>query len=236
MLSVALREDAWIPRRMAGPDDFIQQQRRRDGLALKILRQRSGMSQERAAERAEIGVQSWQNYEVGRRGMDAAKLDRVTAAIGSSAEEHALEVAKLSDAERVQTSRGFEDRARPFALPLGGIAYGGTNRPAVYDMSEPEVIDFAAYFTANDRVLRLAGMSMYPYADEGGFVTYNLRKPPRRGYGCVIEMKSGAYLVKRFERFEDDTLHVTELHPEEKPLQIALDEVRGVYAIGLRGD
>lgn len=221
---------------MAGSEDIIHQQRRRDGLALKILRNRSGLSQEVAAERAQIGVQSWQNYEVGRRGMDAGKIAKVTAAVGSSPEEHALEVAKLSDADRVQHSRGMEDRSRPFALPLGGVAYGGANRPAIYDMSAPEVIDFAAYFTANDRVLRLAGMSMYPYADEGGFVTYNVRKPPRRGQGCVIEMKAGSYLVKRFERIDAETLHVTELYPTERALEFALAEVRGIYAIGLRGD
>lgn len=221
---------------MAGPEDVIQHRRRIDGLALKILRKRSGASQEAAAERAQIGVQSWQNYEVGRRGMDAVKLAKVTAAVDSSPEEHALEVAKLSEADRAHHSRGMEDRSRPFSLPLGGVAYGGANRPAVYDMGEPEVIDFAAYFTANDRVLRLAGMSMYPYADEGGFVTYNLRKPPRRGYGCVIEMKDGAYLVKRFERFADDILHVTELYPEERALTFPLQDIRGVYAIGFRVD
>lgn len=236
MLSLAYREEAWKPRRMAGTDDFVQQQRRRDGAALRILRQRAGLTQEQAAERAEIGVQSWQNYEVGRRGLDRPKLERVTAALGSSPEEHALEVAKLAEVDRAQSARGLEERSRPFTLPLGGVAYGGAHRPAVYDMSEPEVIDFAAYFTANDRVLRLAGMSMYPYADEGGFVTYNLRKPPRRGQGCVIEMNNGSYLVKRFERFTDATLHVTELYPEERPLEFPLSDVRGVYAIGLRGD
>ena len=77
---------------------------------------------------------------------------------------------------------------------------------------------------------------MYPYAEPGGFVTYNPRQPARRGHGCVIEMKDGSKLVKRYEHHDAETLTVTELWPEEKQLTIPLADVAGVYAIGLRGD
>jgi hypothetical protein len=49
-------------------------------------------------------------------------------------------------------------------------------------------------------------------------------------------MLDGSYAVKRFERMDDETLYVTELWPRERELTFALSEVRGVYAIGLRGD
>lgn len=130
----------------------------------------------------------------------------------------------------------MSERGRDMALPVGGIAHGGALRPNLYDDGgEAEVIDFAQYFTAGTQVLRLAGMSMVPYAEPGGFVTYNVRQPARRGQGCVIEMADGSYAVKRFERMDDNHLYVTELYPKERELTFDLAEVKGVYAIGLRG-
>ncbi len=123
------------------------------------------------------------------------------------------------------------------ALPVGGVAHGGATAPNLYDDGgEAEVIDFARFHSAGNLVLKIAGMSMVPYAEPGSFVTYNVRQPPRRGQGCVIQMKDGSYLVKRFERMDDDTLYVTELYPVERALTYPLVEVQGVFAIGLRGD
>ena len=107
----------------------------------------------------------------------------------------------------------------------------------MYDLvEEPEIVDFADYFAHGTRVLRLGGMSMVPYAEPGGFVTYNPRRAARRGHGAVIQMKNGSYQVKRFDRIADGKLIVTELYPEERELEFDLNEVEGVYAIGLRGD
>lgn len=217
----------------------MDDEKARAGAALKILRKRSGLSGEAAAHEAGIHPQTWRNYENGRRHMDAATLARATRAIGSSPEEHALEMARLPGAPTQERSfaSGLEERGRVLQLPVGGYAFGGAARPAMYDLvEEPEVVDFADYFAAGTRVLRLGGMSMVPYAEPGGFVTYNPRRPARRGQGAVIQMKDGSYQVKRFERIDGDKLIVTELYPVERELQIDMAEVEGVYAIGLRGD
>ncbi|WP_312782039.1 helix-turn-helix domain-containing protein [Brevundimonas sp.] len=217
--------------------------RERAGAALKILRKRAGMTQEDAAGAAErISLPSWKNYERGLRFMDNPTLARALRAIGSTPDEHALEMQRLvgpvAFPDRPDSFRaGMEERGRVMALPVGGIAHGGALRPNIYDDGgEAEVIDFAQFFAPGTRVLRLGGMSMVPYAEPGGFVTYNPRQPARRGQGCVIEMKDGSYAVKRFERTDEETLYVTELYPEERELQFPLRDVHGVYAIGLRGD
>lgn len=239
MLSLAVRSEAWNSRLMAGSRNLLDEEKARAGAALRILRKRAGLSQEAAADAAEVHPQSWRNYENGRRHMDNPTLAKLTAAIGSSAEEHALEMARLPGARPTERSfaTGLEERGRVLQLPVGGVAFGGAARPAMYDLvEEPEVVDFADYFAAGTRVLRLGGMSMVPYAEPGGFVTYNPRRPAKRGQGAVIQMKDGSYQVKRFERIEDGKVIVTELYPTERQLELDLEEVVGVYAIGLRGD
>lgn len=242
MSSLALRSDPWISTRMVDISAHEQQERELAGAALKILRKRAGLTQEAAVANATgISLPSWKNYEWGKRGMDAPTLARAVAAVGSTVEAHQLEVSRLSrpmSADRNERSfLGVEDRGRPMALPVGGVAHGGAPRPNVFDHGgQAEVIDFASYFAPGTRVLRLGGMSMVPYAEPGGFVTYNPRQPARRGFGAVIEMVDGDYIVKRFDKMDADTLYVTELYPEERELTFPLSDVRGVYAIGLRGD
>jgi len=219
-----------------------RQERELAGAALKILRKRAGLTQEAAVGQAQgISLPSWKNYEWGKRAMDAPTLARAVAALGATVEAHQLEVARLSrptSADRNESGfMGVQDRGRPMALPVGGIAHGGALRPNLFDDGgQAEVIDFASYFAPGTRVLRLGGMSMVPYAEPGGFVTYNPRQPARRGQGAVVEMLDGSYMVKRFERMDAETLYVTELYPEERGLTFPLADVRGVYAIGLRGD
>lgn len=238
MSSLALRSEAWISRRMAGIDDTRASDMARAGQALRILRKRAGLSQEAAAGEANIHPQTWRGYENGRRFMDNPTLAVVTRALGSSPEEHALEVLRLSGRTEGRTfASGMEERGRVLQLPVGGVAHGGAIMPAVFDQpSEPDVIDFASFFTPGTRVLRLAGMSMFPYADAGGLVTYNPRVPAKRGQGAVVEMKDGSYLVKRFDRIDDAVVHLTELYPQERSFTVPIEAVRGVYAIGLRGD
>lgn len=238
MLSLAVRSEAWNSRLMAGTKNLLDDEKARAGAALRILRKRAGLSGEAAAHEAGIHPQSWRNYENGRRLMDNPTLAKLTAALGSSPEEHALEMARLPGGRPERSfAAGLEERGRVLQLPVGGVAFGGAARPAMYDLvEEPEVVDFADYFAAGTRVLRLGGMSMVPYAEPGGFVTYNPRRPAKRGQGAVIQMKDGSYQVKRFERIEDGKVIVTELYPTERQLELDLEEVEGIYAIGLRGD
>lgn len=225
---------------MAVMKDVEAADRRRKGLALKALRRRLGMTQDQAGEQYGKTVQAWQLYEQGKRHFSEPKLATLLAALNATREEFDFELAKVPEilAEAPpEPSRGFEERPfAPLHIPVGGIAHGGALRPNVYDEGGGEVVDFARFFSPGTRVLRLAGMSMFPYAEAGGFVTYNPRHPARRGQGAVIEMTDGGFAVKRFERFDGEMLVVTELYPEEQELRIPLDTVAGVYAIGLRGD
>lgn len=225
---------------MPGPNDLLDDDKARAGAALKILRKRAGLSGEAAAAEAGVHAQTWRNYENGRRLMDAPTLARMVAAVGATVEDHAQEMARMPGAVAPQErsfASGLEERGRVLQLPVGGYAFGGAARPAMYDLTEePEIVDFADYFAKGTRVLRLGGMSMVPYAEPGGFVTYNPLRAARRGQGAVIQLKDGSYQVKRFERIADGKLIVTELYPVERELEFDLNEVEGVYAIGLRGD
>lgn len=241
MSSLAARSEVWNSRLMTGSDDLLNDEKTRAGAALKILRARSGKSGEEVALEADVHPQTYRNYEKGRRRIPPEVLPRILVALGADAEDHALEMSRLAATTPPPTERSFaaglQERGRVLQLPVGGYAFGGAARPAMYDLvEEPEVVDFADYFAAGTRVLRLGGMSMVPYAEPGGFVTYNPRRLARRGHGAVIQMKNGSYQVKRFERIEGDKLIVTELYPVERELQIEMSEVEGVYAIGLRGD
>jgi len=213
--------------------------RRRKGLALKALRMRLGVSQAEAAEAAGFSsYKSWQYYEAGDRKFSEPKLQVLLLALNADREEFDLQLARIpEEAGRAPRVRAVQERpSRPYELPFAGMAFGGGRRPTFAEGHEAQVIDLAQFFAPGTRFLRLDGMSMYPYAEPGGFVTYNPRQPARRGHGCVIEMKDGAMLVKRYEHHDDETLTVTELWPEEKQLEIPLADVVGVYAIGLRGD
>ncbi|MGQ3041425.1 MAG: helix-turn-helix domain-containing protein [Brevundimonas sp.] len=224
---------------MAGNKELLGEDMARAGAALRVLRKRLGISGEEAAHRAGVHAQTWRNYENGRRLMDNETLGRMVAAVSATVEDHAQEMARTAPASLPGESPWFGSRKgdRPLVFPVGGVAHGGGPRPNIYDQgSEAEVIDFTDFLNANTRILRLAGMSMVPYAEPGGWVSYNPLRPARRGQGAVIHMKDGSYQVKRFERIAGGKVHVTELYPEERELTYELDDVEGVYAIGLRGD
>lgn len=242
MSLVALKTEPWPNRVMTGYRDREASDRRRKGMALKALRERMGISQSAAADAAGFtSYKAWQNYEHGQRNFSDPKLEKLLAALPATQEAFALELARIPEDDAAPARpRGVASTPRSFAaayqLPSGGIAHGGALRPNVADEVSGEVVDLAQFFAPGTRYLQLGGMSMYPYADSGGFVTYNPRNPPRRGYGCVIEMNDGSKLVKRFEHYDNEKLVVTELWPEERKLEIPLSDVAGVYAIGMRWD
>ena len=239
MSLLAVKSKSWPQQSMTVARDNEAADRRRKGLALKAVRRRLGFTQETAAAAYKVTIQAWQNYEAGKRHLSDPKIRDLLAALNSDREEFDFELAKLPENEPEPTGRhaGFEER--PFAnsvhLPVAGVAHGGGLRPDIYEEAEPEVIDLSAFFSPGTLFLRLDGMSMFPYAAPGGFVTYNPKNPAKRGEGCVIEFKDGSKLVKRFEHYDNETLTVTELWPEEKTLTYPLNEIRGVYLIGVRG-
>ena len=58
----------------------------------------------------------------------------------------------------------------------------------------------------------------------------------KRGAGCVIETKSGEAYVKIYQSSDGSNLFVKELQPEERVITFPQIEIKGVYAILLRGD
>lgn len=237
MQLVAPSTERWSHRPMNGFRDREAADRRRMGLALKALRSRLGISQGAAAEAAGFSsYKAWQNYEAGARNISEPKLRTLLAALNADRDEFDDQLNRIPvDEVRPVTPRQGSDRQRAYILPYSGLAHGGALRPNLADEEEIEV-NLERFFAPGTRVLRLDGMSMYPYAEPGGFVTYNPSQPARRGQGCVVEMADGTRLVKRYEQHDDKVLVVTELWPEEKTLTFPIEEVAGVYAIGLRGD
>lgn len=243
MSLLAIRTQPWPKQLMNAVRDNEAIDRRRKGLALRALRKRLGHTQETAAGAHGVTPQAWQNYEGGKRHLSDTKVAALVGSLGGDMEEFQLELSRIPDAPppaaaSARRRAGLEERSfdNVYRLPLAGVAHGGPARPDFsHDMGEAEGFELRRFFKPGTEVLQVGGMSMYPYAEPGGFVTYNRRDLPKRGEGCVIEMKDGSKLVKRFEHYDDHELVVTELWPEEKRLTFPLADVAGVYAIGLRG-
>lgn len=225
---------------MAVARDTEAEDRLRKGLALKAVRRRLGFTQEAAALAYKVTTQAWQNYEGGKRHLSDPKIASLLVALNSDREEFDLELARLPEPAPPPTTRlgGMEERpgSEAFQFPVAGVAHGGPLAPNLYQEAGAEVFDLARFFAPGTLILKLAGMSMYPYAEQGGWVSYNPNQPARRGHGCVVEMKDGAKLVKRFDGYTDNELLLTELWPDERQIRLDLADVKGVYAIGVRGE
>ena len=77
---------------------------------------------------------------------------------------------------------------------------------------------------------------MVPWAEPGEVVVFDRDRYPRRGGGCVIETKAGEYYVKLYEKNDGATLFARELFPEERVITYRMVDIKGVYAIRMRGD
>ncbi len=242
MLSVAQRDVRWPYRRMAvhptdAPETF---ERKLYGRALKALRERAEMSQPMAADAMGVTLTAWQNYEAGKRQWKHRLKREAAAAVGATPED--LELAKTEIETGVESPAplpipGMRERAQPFKFPIYGRARMGPQGVNIYDAGEPEgVIDLAVLLGPNTRAMRLAGESMGAYAEPGSFILYQTDRWPGRGKGCVIETLDGEYYVKRYERTDGAAVYVTELFPEERQVRFDMKDLKGVYAIVLRGD
>lgn len=242
MLSVATAGRTWAYRAMpAALNDAPEvSERKLVGRALRALRDRAGMTQPEAADAMGVTVAAWQNYEAGKRQWKPALLRDVLAAIGATPEELAMARAHMQDEPQIQIATYAGVRERPaaaFQVPVHGRARMGPMGANLHDAGEPEgVIDLNSIVGPHTRALRLAGESMIPYAEPGGFVLYQLNQWPGRGKGCVIETTAGEYHVKRYDRTDGSAVYATELWPEEKQLRFEMKDLKGVYAVMLRGD
>lgn len=211
------------------------------GQALKRLRTRYGMSQRAAADAAGTSQQNWQRYEQGAVDafLKATVQRRMVEALGASMEELGYVMAEIEDGRPPAAPMGGMAESRPlrrFEFPMEGRVRAGKLGMEVFDPGETEVLDLNALLGPDVRFLPVAGESMLPYAEPGGHLSYNLKRGPARGKGCVVALEDGTFLVKRYEGVEGSTLVVTELFPVERKLEIPLQDVRGVYRVGLRVD
>jgi transcriptional regulator with XRE-family HTH domain len=205
------------------------------GAALRRLRMRYDLTQQAAAERANTRQQTWQRYEAG--GNDAllkvTLQRRLAEAVGSDHEEFLLELAGINaPAQKRPNALAEREQQRPFEV--GVVARVGA-LPGGYDADDMATIDLSTFLGDDVRVMQVAGESMVPYAEPGGFVTYHLKRYPRRGQGCVIELADGSYVFGKYERIDDGSVFISELCPPRE-LAFDRDKVLGVYAVGLRGD
>lgn len=224
----------------------------RYGLALKRLRLRYDMSQRQAAEAAGTYQQNWQRYE---RGENDALLKpvlqrRLAEGLGASHEEFLVELAQVNADPAAPAFSpepiNLADRiARRTEFPLDGRMRPAPNGMEVFDSGEPDAIDLGQILPQGTRFLRLAGEDMIPYAEPGGYISYNPFAPPQRGRGCVIRMTNGAMHVKKFLGMRDGQLQAIEYRAithegrpgyVETPVSYDLRDVEGVFLAGIRGD
>lgn len=212
------------------------------GAAVRALRDEKGLSQPQAGARMKpspVTAQAWANYEAGKRRFTEVLIGRICAAIGVSRDELiSMRNRQLAEgAAPTPRPQMVREAARVFELPVWGRARAGPSGPELHDEGEPEqVIDLRTIFGATTRALRVAGESMTGYVEPGELVIYDTATWPRRGHGCVVELHSGNFLVKLYEKTDGSTLFLREHFPEERTLDVSMAEVKGVYAVRLRGD
>lgn len=213
------------------------------GLALRRLRERAKMSQDDAAAAFGVSRQGWQVYEKGDRNgiLRSDTQSRLATAVQATREELLTERARLNQGESIGTSDSdvvqLSDRRRTFELPIWGRARAGTLAPSyVADLGAPsELVDMRWLFGPDSGALRVAGESMSGYVESGQMVIFDRSRWPRRGDGCVIELANGELYVKDFKKTDGSTIFLQQRFPDEE-LKFPLSEVKGVYAIRLRGD
>jgi len=224
---------------MVSAEEFEQKQRREYAAALKALRIERGMTLQQAADKLGISLQAWQNYEAAKRKFDRNRITTVTRALDATPEDLEIKRASLADEDlpaRFEAPGLAEHKGRGFEIAMEVGSRFGPEGFELRASQHRESIDLSTFFGPDWRVLQLPGDEMAPYADPGGFVTYNVRKPPQPGKGCVIRLADGRYLVRKYEGMKDGRLEVTALHPSLKRENYALRDIEGVFPIGMRID
>lgn len=109
------------------------QEAREVGEALKILRERRGVTQEKAAEAMTVSRTAWQNYENGRAVVLRTDMQvRLTAAVGAKREDLLGVLRELQGGGMSHSALGLEE---------AGIVFSGPGRQqAIFPTSEGDVI------------------------------------------------------------------------------------------------
>jgi len=206
--------------------------------AIRRIRLGKGMTQRDAAENLDISTQAWQRYEAGQRNFTRHLLGKLAESLQTSVDVIIDESSRPTgpvptpDEERVVVRP-----ANNLVVPVWGRVRAGSRGPQVYDSGAPDgSVDLASLFGADMGAIRIAGESMVPWGEPGELVVFDRNRYPRRGQGCVIETIGGEFHVKLYEKSNGSSVFVKDIYPEEYTAQFQLSDLRGVYAVRMRGD
>ena len=111
--------------------------------------------------------------------------------------------------------------------------------PVYTDRAQDPVGDWVARHPAQTGIasafaLYVSSQTMEPRYFQGELVYVHPGRPPEMNRDCIIEMKNGGFLLKRFLRQNEETIHVAQFNP---PLEkhIPRAEIKAVYAVVGRG-
>jgi phage repressor protein C with HTH and peptisase S24 domain len=207
------------------------------GAALRNLRERAGLRQADVAIALDMTTQGWQKYESGERKFSRDKIATILKTLRASGEDLDTERARILGRPTTSRVDVHHNQDRDLIFDVYGRARPGTQGVQVFDVGEPvRTIDLRQILGRSTDALEVAGDSMVPWAEPGEIVLFDRERYPKRGTGCVIETKEGEYHIKLYEKSDGSTLFVKELNPEERIVQYMLKDIKGVYAVRLRGD
>jgi len=212
------------------------------GQALRRLRERLKDTARGVVTLDDVGRQlgitgsGWQLYEKGSRKFKDTRVDKVLEFLEASRHDLDVEKARVLAGEAPRS--GAHGAHRPdFVFEVYGRARIGPQGPEVYDIGEPlRRLDLRQMLGVHTAAMEIVGDSMIPWGEPGEVVLFDRDRYPRRGSGCVIETKAGEAYVKFYEKSDGSTLFVRELFPNERMIQFRLEDIKGVYAVRLRGD
>ncbi len=239
MLALAINRDLVSHRRMATITPRMAEQKL-IGQTLRTIRESRDPKPSLREIGQAIGMSgaAYQKYETGETRAEPDRLAQIIRALHSDEEEFELYRARLLDGPEAppQPANDLREQGRSFEVRVYGRARAGPQGMEVYDLG-------AAFRTVNVRSMmgrhadsfEVAGESMSPWVEPGELVFFDRDRFPKRGQGCVVELKSGQILVKQYAKSDGGQLWLRELQPEDRTFGIAMRDVVGVYAVTVRG-
>ena len=180
---------------------------------------------------------AYQKYEVGETKIDPERLRQILEALEADEEELSLARARLlDDGAPPLPANDFRENARDFEIKVYGRVRAGAMGIEIYDVGAPlRTITLRALLGPRADALEVAGESVSPWAEPGEVVIFDRDRYPKRGQGCVVELKSGQLLLKLYAKTDSSMIWVRELQPEDRTFSILMKDVVGVYAVSVRG-
>jgi transcriptional regulator with XRE-family HTH domain len=233
---VAINTRAASPLRMPLTKSPKQAEQALIGQVLKNLRERADKTQGEVGRALGLTAAGYQYYEAGSRKFTAEKIAAALAAVGAGEYDFEAEKARVLGSPQAQ-AQGFAEDHTPFIYDVYGRTRSGDHGPEVYDVSQPQRrLDLRQLLGPTVDALEVAGDRVSPWAESGEIVLFDRARPPRRGKGCVVEMKSGEAHVLMYDKSDGSTYFLRELFPQDRGVTLPAAEIRGVYPVILRGD